>query len=330
MTVAPMNMLIYSFALILSGLLVGYVIQVLGDRWGDRFPVSTEVLRIGLQRAALLFVNPVAIMGAIWIVRIDDIRLAALPFTCLFAIFTGGASALGASWILGHGPKKTGAMLCCGAFTNIGSIGALLCFLFLGEPGFALVPIYKLFEEFSYYSVGFPMARHYSGSCGADEGPWRRIKGLARDPLIIVSVSSIALGGVLNASGLHRPGFYETVNAVFIPLGTVMLLVSIGLAFRFRRVRGYLKEGFTIAAIKFLLVPGLATSLAWGLGFGDIDGGLPLKVVIILSSMPVAFMALIPPSIYDLDIDLANSCWFVTTSLLAVVLPSLLFVIHLF
>jgi hypothetical protein len=45
--------------------------------------------------------------------------------------------------------------------------------------------------------------------------------------------------------------------------------------------------------------------------------------------MPVAFTALIPPSIYDLDIDLANSCWFITTSLLAVVLPSLLFVIHL-
>jgi len=26
-----------------------------------------------------------------------------------------------------HGPKKTGAMFCCGAFTNNGSIGALLC-----------------------------------------------------------------------------------------------------------------------------------------------------------------------------------------------------------
>ena len=38
--------------------------------------------------------------------------------------------------------------------------------------------------------------------------------------------------------------------------------------------------------------------------------------------MLVAFTTLIPPSIYDLDIDLANSCWFITTSLLAVVLTS--------
>ena len=55
---------------------------------------------------------------------------------------------------------------------------------------------------------------------------------------------------------------------------------------------------------------------------------IPLIVVIILSSMPVASTALIPPSIYDLDIDLANLCWFITTALLAVVMPSLLFVIH--
>jgi len=321
--------LIYSFSLILFGLLVGYAIQKLPDRLLNRLPMSIEALRKWLQRTALLFVNPVAILGAVWIVRIHDIGLAALPFTCIFAIVAGGVWALMASWILGHGPKKTGAMFCCGAFTNNGSIGALLCFIFLGEPGFALVPIYKLFEEFSYYSIGFPVARHYSGSAAAaDEGTWRRIMRLARDPLIIVSLSSIVLGGILNASGLQRPAFYEIVNAVFIPLGTVMLLISIGLAFRFRKVRDYLKEGITIAAIKFIMVPVMASFLAWVIGFGDINGGLPLKVVIILSSMPVAFTALIPPSIYDLDIDMANSCWFITTALLAVVMPSLLFVIH--
>jgi len=58
------------------------------------------------------------------------------------------------------------------------------------------------------------------------------------------------------------------------------------------------------------------------------DSGLPLKVVIILSSMPVAFSALIPPSIYDLDLGLANACWFFTTSALIVVLPVLLMVIN--
>jgi hypothetical protein len=37
--------------------------------------------------------------------------------------------------------------------------------------------------------------------------------------------------------------------------------------------------------------------------------------------MPVGFTALVPPSIYDLDIDLANAGWMVTTALLVIVIP---------
>ena len=321
--------LLYSFAIILAGLLSGYALQALVVRGFIRLPLSIDALRKGLQRTALLFVNPVAIVGATWIVSIRDATLAALPFVGLFAIITGGVLALGAARLLRLPPKKTGALFCCGSFTNIGSIGALVCYMFLGEPGFALVPIYKIFEELSYYSTGFPIAKYYSGSSLA-EGRWDRVKSLARDPLIIVSVTSLLLGGALNLGGLERPAIYGTVNAVFIPLQAFMLLVSVGLALRFRKVGNYLRESAVVAAIKFAAVPALACSLAYGLGFGAIDGGLPLKVVLILSSMPVAFNALIPPSIYDLDLDLANSCWFVTTALLAIVLPALLFVTQSF
>lgn len=321
--------LLYSFAIILAGLFLGYALQALAVRGVIRLPLSIDALRKGLQRAALLFVNPVAIVGATWIVSIRDAALVALPFIGLFAIVTGGVLALGAARVLHLPPKKTGSLFCCGSFTNIGSIGALVCYMFLGEPGFALVPIYKIFEELSYYSTGFPIAKYYSGSSLA-EGRWDRVKSLARDPLIIVSVTSLLLGGALNLGGLERPAIYGTVNAVFIPLQAFMLLVSVGLALRFRKVGNYLRESAVVAAIKFAAVPALACSLAYGLGFGAIDGGLPLKVVLILSSMPVAFNALIPPSIYDLDLDLANSCWFVTTALLAIVLPVLLFVIQSF
>ncbi len=323
------SMLLYSFGIILSGLLLGYTAQVLAARGLIRLPVSMDTLRKGLQRTALLFVNPVAIVGATWIVSIRDAALVALPFVGLFAIVTGGALALGAARLLQLPPKKKGALFCCGSFTNIGSIGALVCYLFLGEPGFALVPIYKIFEELSYYSTGFPIAKYYSGSM-VTEGRWDRVKGLARDPLIIVSVSSLLLGGALNVSGLERPAIYGAVNAIFIPLGAFMLLVSIGLALRFRRVGDYLWEGASVAAIKFAMVPLMASTIAWSLGFGSIDGGLPLKVVLILSSMPVAFNALIPPSIYDLDLDLANSCLLITMALLIIVLPALLFVVQSF
>ena len=252
----------------------------------------------------------------------------ALPFIGLFALLTGGALALGAARLLKLEAKKKGTLYGCGAFTNIGSIGALICFVFIGETGFALVPIYKIFEELSYYSIGFPIAKYYSSSV-QDEGALDRLKSLSRDPFILVALSSIVLGGLLNFSGLPRPAVYKTINSIFVPLGTIMLLTSIGLAMKFRRVSDYLKECISISVIKFILVPVLASTLAYLIGFGNIDNGLPLKVVIILSSMPIAFTALIPPSIYDLDLDLANSCWFFTTALLVVVLPVLLVIINL-
>ncbi len=178
--------------------------------------------------------------------------------------------------------------------------------------------------------MGFPIAKYYSGECSVDEGTGRRLKRLLRDPFILTALASILIGGLLNASGMGRPAFYGILNTVFVPLGTVMLLTSIGLAMRFRRVRDYLKESVAIALIKFAFVPILATVMAYLIGLGALDGGLPLKVVLILASMPVAFNALIPPSIYDLDLDLANSCWFFTTALLIVVLPIQLWVVNSF
>ena len=64
-------------------------------------------------------------------------------------------------------------------------------------------------------------------------------------------------------------------------------------------------------------------------GLGEIENGLPLKVVAILASMPVAMNALIPPSLFDLDLDLANACWVFTTLELIVVLPILVIVLPL-
>jgi predicted permease len=321
-----MSNFIYSFSIILCGLSAGYLVQILVRRGRINLPIDIDALRIWLQRVALLLINPVAVIGAIWVVSLNNAALAALPFVGLFALLTGGAIALGVARMFKMSPQKTGSMYVCGAFTNIGAIGALICFVFLGEKGFALVLIYKLFEELSYYAIGFPIAKYFS-STTRREGLRDHLKNLARDPYILTAMSSIIIGALLNVSEVERPESYKTLIAVFVPLLSILLLMSIGLALRFRRIRDYLRECFSLAIIKFIIIPILATALAYVMGFAKIDDGLPLKVVMILSCMPVAFIALIPPSIYDLDLDLANSCWFFTTALLAVVLPVLIVLI---
>jgi hypothetical protein len=37
----------------------------------------------------------------------------------------------------------------------------------------------------------------------------------------------------------------------------------------------------------------------------------------------------VPPTLYDLDLDLANAAWFVTTSMLVIVIPVLSIVLEI-
>jgi len=310
-------------------LALGYIIQILTQRGTIQLPITLEKLRKLLQKIALLFFNPIAFLGAIWIIKIENLRIFTLPFIGVFALLLGGVLALAAAKFYHLTRKETGSFYTCGSFTNIGSIGGLVCFIFLGEAGFALVPFYKLFEEVVYYAIGFPIAKSYSTEDMESETTLFRLKKAFTDIFVMVALTTIAIGAILNYSGLERPDYCRTINYIFIPLATVLLLTSIGMAMRFKSVKRYLRECVSVSVIKFIIVPFSVSTVALFLGYRIIEDGLPLKVVLILSSMPVAFTALVPPSIYDLDLDLANSCWLCTTGSLIIVLPLLLYIINL-
>lgn len=116
-----MSKFIYSFAIVFIGLWLGYVIQVLVRHQHIAFGIPIDDLRKLLQKAALLFVNPVAIVGAVWIVNLKNATLIALPFIGLSTYLIGGALAVGASRLLDLDGKRSGALFGCGFFTNIGA-----------------------------------------------------------------------------------------------------------------------------------------------------------------------------------------------------------------
>ena len=316
-----MSRILYSFSVIAFGLLLGYGVRLASERGIVRLRWSMPVLRTFLQRLALLGLGPFTFIGALWVVEIREPRLALLAGIGAFChIFGGLAGALLARLFRLERPQA-GAMFCCGFFTNIGAIGGLVTFVFLGEAGYAYVPLFKLFEDMVYYGVGFPVARLYSDT--KTTGGVSLAARLARDPFLLVSIFSLTTGTTLNLLNVPRPEVFSQLNALLIPLTTVILLASIGMAMRFGKTSAYLKEGVAILGVKFLLVPAVCTSLAALLGLGGIAGGLPLKVVLVLSSMPVAFNALVPPSLYALDLDMANSCWLISVLGMAGLLPLL-------
>ncbi|MCF7944967.1 MAG: AEC family transporter [Spirochaetia bacterium] len=316
-----MSRVILSLVLLLLGLTLGYAIQKLVAAGRISLPIPIKKLRIRLQQTALLVMNPIAFLGAIWIAPIRDIRIAALPILGILALIVGGAAAWLISSILKLDNKKKGSFVVCGSFTNIGSIGALMVFLLLGEKAFSLVPFYKLFEQFIYYGVGFPVAKSLAGK--SDGKQEKKIRKLVTDPYIIVSMVSIITGLMLNIVGVGRPEWYGPLNSLLIPIASVLLIISIGLALKFGRMKPYLNLGILIMGIKYLIIPLIITTSALILGLGKIEGGIPLKVVILLSTMPVGFIAIVPPTIYNLDVDLANTAWVMSTGGIMVTVPLL-------
>lgn len=319
-----MKPILTSFALIASGLLFGYGIRRLFEKGFLGPDERLGRLRSFLQRLVLLGLGPLTFVGALWIVEIREPKIALLALIGAFCHIFGGAAAAAAARLFRMAPPQAGAFFCCGFFTNVGAIGGLVIFLFLGEEGYAMMPLFKLLEELVYYGIGFPVARLYGTGRKAAAGG-SLLPRLLRDPFLRVAVGGLLLGTALNLSGIQRPAAYASLNRLLIPLSTVLLLASIGMAMRFGKTADYLKEGLALTALKFLLVPAVCVSLGVLAGLGAIAGGLPLKAVLVFSSMPVAFNALVPPSLYGLDLDLANSCFLVSVLGLAALLPVLHF-----
>lgn len=319
-----MSKLIFTLLLITAGLICGYILQLLAEHRGQKYLSAIPRIRKRLQRTSMLGIMPVSTIGAIWIIPFGDLRVTFMPLLGAGLLLFGGILGLATATLLKQNEAQKGVMYCCGSFANIGSIGGLASFLLFGEAGFAYLALYRMFEEMVYYAIGFPIARYYSGAGKGMEFS-KRLTGLLRDPFFLVATSSFFLGLTLNLLGIPRPAGYDVLNSILIPLAIFMILVSVGLSMHFTEIKRYIAPGLSISLIKFVIIPLLGGTVAYLLGFHEIHGGLPLKIVLLASSMPVAFNALVAASIYDLDLDLANSCWLITTGALIIVLPALSF-----
>ncbi len=306
--------LIHSLLLVFTGLSAGYLLQRIR-------PADYRRVRQRIQVFSLVFLSPFTIISTVWIAPWRHWEMFSLPLIGVTALMLGSFSALFLGRRMGMSREQQGVYFVCGGFSNLGSLGGLISYMLLGEGGYALVPFYSLFERFWYFLAGFPMAKSVSPTC-AGTGKRLSVKQILLDPFVSVTLASTLAGMALNLT-LPRPPVLGRINGVLIPVSSFVLMVSIGLAMKFGPMRSHLKAGLVMGGIKGLLLPlyGLTVGLLFGLG--HVAEGLPLRLVLIECAMPVGFTALVPPTMYDLDLDLANTCWFLTTMGLVFVVPLL-------
>ncbi len=312
-----------SLGLILLGLVIGQTVKKLVELKviKESFPIK-RLIKL-LQNIALLGLSPLVTLGAFWVVRLSDARLIALPVLGVAALIIGGIFSFFGARLLKLDRKQQGSMIVSGSFSNLGSFGSLICYVLLGESSYAYVAMYRLFEHLVYHTIGFPVAKLHGDDFSSNEqnGGLKALKKVLTDPYIIVSLLSIIIGSLLNISGLQRPAFYKNLNDIFIPTVSVILVTTVGFNMRLGAVNKYLRECIVVSVIKYVMVPVIIIGISYLLGLHTIEDGMVFKVIIILSAMPTAFNALVPPQIYGLDTDLANSCWIFTTGVLVLFMP---------
>lgn len=317
--------LLSTIAIIFCSIAIGWLARRAAET--GKIPIaatSLEKLRKYLQTSAIFFLLPFSAMLSLWGLPHPRAELLILPLLGLLSYICGGIMAICAARLLRLDRRQSGSFFCCGTFTNIGAVGGLVCLFFLGENTIALVALYRLVEELYYFSIAFPIAQWFGS---ADSNTRFNLRAFRISPMLIAVILALLLGITLNLAQVYRPSMCTQLASLSMVIATVFFLFSIGITLHFTRLKGDIGKSIVICAIKFIGIPAIVIPVAWACGLGQFESGLPLKTVAILCSMPVAMTALVPPSLFGLDVDLANACWIFSTVCLVIVLPALMWLL---
>jgi len=283
-----------------------------------------------LSRYIVIFLSPIITINALWSLEIQNARFASLPFLLagmqLFAIIP----ALIIARLLKSTPGEKGSIIACSMFSNNGyTLGNFLCLLFFGDEGLYLGSWFIALFLPVYYLIGFPIASILSGK--RKMGLKSALIELTRDPVSIVPISSMALGMLLNLSGLPRPAIVNTIASHYVTYILVACSsIAIGIGLNFTKSLKYVKHALFIALVKFCYTPLTGTLLLFLFGYLRMENSLPAEVVLLQSFMPSAIMAVILAKLFSLNSDLANAAWILTNLFVIPLIPAALIGIRFF
>ena len=311
--------IIYLLLPIYLSIIAGYLARKLG--W-----VKVNYSQV-ISKTAMLFLMPFINIFTFW--NLDLSNLGILYMLPIFGVLIGLSGMLAArlvSLYLGLTSRDRGTLMECGLFSNIGlSMGAYICYKFLGEQALGLAILYTMTFPPMFFTVGIYIARR--ANAPDEKVHFGGLLQYLMDPMSVVPFVGIIIGVLLNILGIDRHPFLGTVNGVIAHVSVVVFCVSIGLTIRLRNVLPFMREAACISIYKLLVSPFVGMIFVTLLGFHSFMDGLILHVVLIQSAMPVAILTLVLNQIYKLNQDMANACLIVSSVGVIPLLPVLYYLV---
>jgi predicted permease len=278
----------------------------------DPSAISKRVIGINLT-----LLEPPVILWSIWGLEIHR-EFAFLPLAGLAIVITGFLLGTATLPLLGLRGASVKTYLISSSLANHGfTMGGFICYLFLKETGLGLSSIFLIYFMPYTFMIIFTYARMGPG------GPTLRslgefLRGFQNMPLYAALAALL-----LQFMEIPRPGIRPPVD-LLIMASIILYYWTLGLTFNLKDVLSLRREHLTLAAIKFLAVPGLAF-LALRLAGLDRDVA---TVIQIESFMPAAIYSVVTAILFDLDTRLASSLFVINTLLFIVIVFPVMFLLR--
>ncbi len=308
-----MNPFVFTFSIIAAGFVSGLLLQ-------RYLRHSASSVSVAVTRMSLMVLIPFSVFVSLW--QLDNIssELLLLPVVgaCVIVAGTGVGVAIAKKFALT--PEQTGALVPISGLYNIGALGNLVLFISYGENGVAMMALFKLCEELLYFTLVFPYAKSMSQDPSLKE---TQNKQVWKDPIFIIALSAVSCGLLLNLTGFERPEFLYSVSKWTIPVGTFLLILSVGLTFNLKGGKKWQKLSITTAVVRSVVAVIVVSALLTLFNLWHIEGQLVAKVCLVLAVMPTAFMGTLPAVLYGLDKEVANTGW-ITSYIVSMILTPLM------
>lgn len=314
-----MSRLFFILVVTAGSVMVGYLFRVLSIRLGRPSPGALQHASKLAKQFALFALFPFSIIVSFWKLAPPGGPLLALPILGIVGTAAGACVAWAMIRFFKVPPKRAGSLFVCGMFSNFGILGGFICFVLLGDDGFYASQLFNAFVPILFFAIGFPL----SAKIGRGESGMPRLDGaLLKDfSSAAVPTAAIAAGILLSAQDVPLHPVMTRLGDMAIPATSLVLGLAIGATLHLGSISRYSREIGMVFIVKFLAIPIVVAPLAVAFGLGDAMDGTALAAAVLLSFMPVAFMATVPPAIYGFDLDLANAGWLTSTALFVAFFP---------
>lgn len=308
-----------TFGIIITGFYLGLVFQ-------RHFIKLAPKLSLIATKIALMSLIPFSVFISLWQLEQMRLELFYLPLIGLSVLLSGALVGKVVSAKHSLTDKQSAALVPVASMYNLGALGNLIVFTMYGEDAVAVLALFKLLEELFYFGGVFPYAKSKSQDAGMRA---TKNKQVWKDPIFLIALTAVSSGLILNVVGIERPGFLYSFSHWMIPLGTFLLVFSVGLTFNLRGGKTWRNLAIMTVLARNVAAVTVVAVLLTVFGLWQADNQLVASVCLILAVMPTAFMSTLPSVLYDLDSDVANTGWIASYGVSAAVIPLMLLYISM-